>query len=82
MVSDSKDETVETDQSVEAAAPANAAPAKKVVFTKEPQPELSLADRRKKAGLTGNRIGTYIVVGGFALVMIGIGVVGLLTKSR
>ena len=57
-------------------------PAKKVVFTKEPQPDLPLAERRKKAGLNKNRIGIWIVVGGFALYMIGTGIVGILTKAR
>jgi hypothetical protein len=61
-----------------------AAPAepKKVKFTKEPQPELSLAERKEKAGWNRNQIGIWLVVGGFAIVMIIIGVVGELTKAR
>ncbi|HEY2644296.1 MAG TPA: hypothetical protein VGI56_11145 [Galbitalea sp.] len=55
---------------------------KKVKFTKEPQPELSLAERKEKAGWNRNQIGLWFVVGGFAIVMILIGVVGELTKAR
>jgi hypothetical protein len=51
-------------------------------FTKEPQPELPLADRRRKAGITKNRIGLWIVVCGFALYMIITGIVGIVTKAR
>jgi hypothetical protein len=51
-------------------------------FTKEPQPELPLAQRRLKAGITRNRIGLWIVVGGFALYMIITGIIGILTKAR
>jgi hypothetical protein len=51
-------------------------------FTKEPQPELSLELRKEKAGWNRNRIGTYIVIGGFGLVLIIIGLVGILTKAR
>jgi hypothetical protein len=65
---------------VQPSAAANAP--KKVKFTKEPQPELPLADRKAKAGWTRNQIGTWIVVGGFAIVLILIGVVGELTKAR
>jgi hypothetical protein len=57
-------------------------PEDKVVFTKEAQPDLPLAERRKKAGLNKNRLGIWIVVGAFALYMIGTGVVGILTKAR
>ncbi len=52
------------------------------IFTKEPQPELSLEERKKKAGLTRNRIGIWIVVGAFALYLIITGLVGILTKAR
>ena len=62
--------------------PAAADEPSKVKFTKEPQPELPLADRKVKAGWTRNQIGTWIVVGGFAIVLILIGVVGELTKAR
>jgi hypothetical protein len=51
-------------------------------FTKDAQPDLPLEQRRKKAGLTRNRIGIWIVVGGFGLYMIGQGIVGILTKAR
>ncbi len=57
-------------------------PEEPVVFTKAAQPELPLAERRKKAGLNRNRIGIWVVVGGFALYMIGTGIVGILTKAR
>jgi len=52
------------------------------VFTKEAQPDLPLADRRKKAGLTLNRIGIWVVVGGFALYLIITGIIGIITKAR
>ena len=57
-------------------------PAEKVVFTKEPQPELSLAQRRQKAGITRNRIVLWIAGIGLASYMIIVGLVGILTKSR
>ena len=53
-----------------------------VVFTKAPQPELPLAERKKKAGMNRNRIGIWIVVGGFGTYMIITGVIGILTKAR
>ena len=59
-----------------------AAPPKKVVFTKEAQPDLTAAQRREKAGINRNRIGTWIVISAFGLAMIAVGVIGLLTKSR
>jgi hypothetical protein len=52
------------------------------VFTKAPQPDLPLADRRKKAGLTLNRVGIWVVVGGFALYLIITGIIGIITKAR
>ena len=52
------------------------------IFTKAPQPDLPLADRRKKAGLTLNRIGIWVVVGGFALYLIITGIIGIITKAR
>jgi len=52
------------------------------VFTKAPQPELPLEARQKKAGWNKNRIGIWIVVGGFGLFLIGEGIVGILTKAR
>jgi hypothetical protein len=51
-------------------------------FTKAPQPELPLEQRRKKAGITRNRIGIWIVVSGFALYLIITGIVGIITKAR
>jgi hypothetical protein len=51
-------------------------------FTKEPQPELSLALRKKKAGWNWNRFLIWIIVGGFALYLIITGIVGILTKAR
>jgi hypothetical protein len=51
-------------------------------FTKAPQPELPLEQRRQKAGITRNRIGIWIVLGGFALYMIITGIVGIITKAR
>ncbi|HMH59555.1 MAG TPA: hypothetical protein VK537_10280 [Galbitalea sp.] len=51
-------------------------------FTKAPQPELPLVQRRQKAGITRNRIGIWIIVGGFALYMIITGIVGIITKAR
>jgi hypothetical protein len=50
-------------------------------FTKAPQPELPLEQRRLKAGITKTRIALWVVVGGFALVEIIVGIVGLVTKS-
>jgi hypothetical protein len=51
-------------------------------FTKEPQPELPLELRKQKAGWNKNRVGIWIVVGGFALYLIITGIVGILTKAR
>ncbi|HEX4402048.1 MAG TPA: hypothetical protein VHZ98_12040 [Galbitalea sp.] len=51
-------------------------------FTKEPQPELPLALRKKKAGWNWNRVLIWIIVGGFALYLIITGIVGILTKAR
>jgi hypothetical protein len=51
-------------------------------FSKEPQPDLPLELRKEKAGWNRNRIGTYFVIGGFGLVLIIIGLVGVLTKAR
>ena len=51
-------------------------------FTKEPQPELPLELRKKKAGWTKNRIGVWIVLGAFAIYLIVTGIVGILTKAR
>jgi hypothetical protein len=52
------------------------------VFTKAPQPELSLEARKQKAGWNKNRIGIWIVVGGFGAFLIIQGIVGILTKAR
>jgi hypothetical protein len=57
-------------------------PSDKSAFTKEPQPELPLDERRKKAGLTRNRVAIWVIVGGFALYLIITGIVGILTKAR
>lgn len=57
-------------------------PPKKPKFTKEPQPDLPLALRREKAGVTRNRVLIWIVVGGFAIYLIVTGLVGILTKAR
>lgn len=46
------------------------------------QPDLPLEDRRKKAGITRNRIGLWVVGVGFALYLIITGIVGILTKAR
>jgi hypothetical protein len=54
----------------------------KVAFTKAPQPELPLEQRREKAGLNKNRIVIWIAIGGFGLYMIIDGLVGILTKAR
>jgi hypothetical protein len=54
----------------------------KPAFTKEPQPDLPLEQRKEKAGWNRNRFGIWIVVGGFGLYMIGQGIVGILTKAR
>lgn len=54
----------------------------KPAFTKEPQPELPLAERKQKAGWNKNRIGIWIVVGAFGLYLIITGIVGVLTKAR
>jgi hypothetical protein len=51
-------------------------------FTKEPQPDLPLALRKKKAGWNWNRFLIWIAVGGFALYLIITGIVGILTKAR
>jgi hypothetical protein len=51
-------------------------------FTKEPQPELPLALRKKKAGWNWNRFLIWLIVGGFALYLIITGIVGILTKAR
>jgi hypothetical protein len=69
-------------QTSEGASGAEESQTPEVEFTKEPQPELPLAQRRLKAGITRNRIGLWIVVGGFALYMIITGIVGILTKAR
>jgi hypothetical protein len=54
----------------------------KPVFTKEPQPDLPLAQRKEKAGWNKNRIAIWVVVGAFALYLIITGLVGILTKAR
>jgi hypothetical protein len=59
-----------------------AATPEKPEFTKEPQPDLPLEQRKQKAGWNKNRIAIWIAVGGFALYMIGTGIVGILTKAR
>jgi hypothetical protein len=51
-------------------------------FTKEPQPDLPLALRKKKAGWNWNRFLIWIAIGGFALYLIITGIVGILTKAR
>jgi hypothetical protein len=51
-------------------------------FTKEPQPELSLELRKKKAGWNWNRFIIWLAVGGFAIYLIVTGIVGILTKAR
>jgi hypothetical protein len=63
-------------------AAAESAEPEKPPFTKEPQPDLPLELRREKAGWNKNRIGIWIVVGGFALYLIIDGIVGILTKAR
>jgi hypothetical protein len=52
------------------------------LFTKAPQPELPLEQRRLKAGFTRNRIGLWVVVGGAGLYMIITGLVGIITKAQ
>lgn len=74
-----------SDAKSDAAAGSSADPSvgpEKPVFTKAPQPELSLELRKEKAGWNKNRIAIWIVVGGFALFMIVDGLVGILTKAR
>jgi hypothetical protein len=51
-------------------------------FTKEPQPDLPLALRKKKAGWNWNRFLIWVAIGGFALYLIITGIVGILTKAR
>jgi hypothetical protein len=55
---------------------------KPVKFTKDAQPELPPADRRKKAGISVNRIGIWVIGAAFALYLIITGIVGILTKAR
>jgi hypothetical protein len=51
-------------------------------FTKEPQPDLPLSLRKEKAGWNWNRFLIWAAVGGFALYLIIMGIVGILTKAR
>ena len=51
-------------------------------FSKQPQPELPPAERRKKAGISVNRIGLWVIGAAFALYLIITGIVGILTKAR
>jgi hypothetical protein len=53
-----------------------------VEFTKEPQPELPLDQRRLKAGVTRGRIMLWIIGAAFAAYLIITGIVGLLTKAH
>jgi hypothetical protein len=53
-----------------------------VDFTKEPQPQLPLEQRRLKAGITRSRIMLWIIGGAFAAYLIITGIVGLLTKAH
>ena len=66
----------------EQARPDDAAADEKPAFTKEPQPELPLELRKKKAGWNWNRFLIWLVVGGFAIYLIVTGIVGILTKAR
>jgi hypothetical protein len=58
------------------------APDRTPEFTKGPQPELPLADRRTKAGISRNRIGLWVIGIAFGLYLIITGIVGILTKAR
>jgi hypothetical protein len=60
----------------------DAATPEKPVFTKEPQPDLPLDQRKAKAGWNKNRIGIWVVVGAFAIYLIVTGIIGILTKAR
>jgi hypothetical protein len=64
------------------AADSEPTPDDKPAFTKEPQPDLPLGQRKKKAGWNKNRIAIWIIVGAFAIYLIVTGLVGVLTKAR
>ncbi len=53
-----------------------------VEFTKTPQPDLPLAERRRKAGITRNRVGLWIIGAAFAAYLIITGIVGFITKAH